>query len=175
FVFHKLALASVVNGRKSPIWLADNRIAAVAGASIDRARVEFDRGEMSFGLFSYTAAMDDIVAGSSSSLDKLDALRLAVGDSGFPEYLLKFIKRVCPDGATSVEVHKSQLISDSYQGADTERIERRKGFLGSTQLKGANPKALHHLRIIRNNKGAARLFYKFEGSIQFIKNLRTDA
>lgn len=177
FVFHKLALAGITEGKNSPIWLADGRIAPAATSSIDRARVEFDRGEMSFGMFDFAPQMDEVAA--NTALDgeaKLGALRALVGDAAFPEYLLRYVKRVCPNGPDSIAVHKSQLISASYGGADVERIERKKGFLGSTQLKGANSeKVLHHFRIIRNSKGRARLFYKFEGSLQFIKNLRNDS
>jgi len=174
FVFHKLALAAITDGKGSPIWLADNRISAAAPGSIDRARVEFDRGEMSFGMFDFAAEMDAVAGNSKRNPEeKLDALRTLLGDVGFPEYLLRYVKRVSPDGPASIAVHKSQAIKEGYSGADVENIERKRGFMGSTQLKGpGNEKALHHFMIIRNPKNKARLFYKFQGSIQFIKNLR---
>jgi Z1 domain/Type III restriction enzyme, res subunit len=177
FVFHKLALAAITDGKGSPIWLADNRISVAAPSSIDRARVEFDRGEMSFGMFDFSTQMDDIATDTTRNADeKLAALRTLLGDVGFPEYLLRYVKRVCPDGPASIAVHKSQSIKEGYSGADVEKIERKRGFLGSTQLKApAYEKALHHFIIIRNPKNKARLFYKFQGSLQFIKNLRHDA
>lgn len=177
FVFHKLALAAITDGQASPIWLADNRIAAAAPSSIDRARVEFDRGEMSFGMFDFLPAMDEIATNPNINEDKkLEKLRDILGDIGFPYYLLRYVRRVCPDGAASIAVHKSQAIKEGYSGADVEKIERKRGFLGSTQLKGPGvEKVLHHFIIIRNPKDKARLFYKFQGSLQFIKNLRHDA
>ena len=36
------------------------------------------------------------------------------------------------------------------------------------------PKAIHHFKVYCNGSEKARLFYKFQGSIQFIKNLRND-
>lgn len=177
FVFHKLALAAITSGKGSPIWVADNRIAAAAPASIDRARVEFDRGEMSFGMFDFADAMDDVATKATmSSDDKLGALKALIGEEGFPDYLLRYVKRVCPDGPASIAVHKSQSIKEGYSGADVEKIERKKGFMGSTQLKApGSEKAIHHFLIIRNPKNRARLFYKFQGSVQFIKNLAHDA
>lgn len=177
FVFHKLALAAITNGKGSPIWVADSRIAAAAPASIDRARVEFDRGEMSFGMFDFSDAMDDVAIDAAMSSDrKLEALRGLIGEEGFPDYLLRYVKRVCPDGAGSIAVHKSQSIREGYSGADVDKIERKKGFMGSTQLKApGSEKAIHHFLIIRNPRNRARLFYKFQGSVQFIKNLAHDA
>jgi hypothetical protein len=176
FVFHKLALAAINDGRGSPVWLGDSRISAVSSSSIDRARVEFDQGEMSFGMFDFSQAMDEVATSSDvDELEKLARLRLMLGDIGFPEYVLRYVKRVCPHGAASIAVHKSQQINEGYSGADVDKIVRPKGFLGSTQLKGAGTNVIHHFRIIRNPKNRARLFYKFQGSIQFIKNLRHDA
>ena len=174
FVFHKLALFAIADGKGSPIWLGDTRIAVAAPSSIDRARVEFDRGEMSFGMFDFSTALDEIAINPAmDSNDKLTTLRGAIGDNALPDYVLRYVKRVCPDGAASIAVHKSQLISENYSGADVDKIERKKGFLGSTQLqKDGHEKAIHHFRVIRNPKNKARLFYKFQGSIQFIKNLR---
>jgi hypothetical protein len=176
FVFHKLALAAIIGGKGSPTWIADNRIAAASSSSIDKAHVEFDRGEMSWGMFDFSEAMDDIATGAkSNSFEKLDALRSMIGETGFPDYLLRYVKRVCPDGPLSIAVHRSQLIS-KYAPEIVETIERKKGFLGDNQLlSSGGEKAIHHFRVIRNPSGKARLFYKFEGSVQFIKNLRHDA
>lgn len=172
FVFHKLALSSIEEGKGSPIWLADNRISIVAGSSIDRARVQFDRGEMSFAMFDFDPALDEIVERADiPPIQKLEQIRYIINDAALPEYLLKYVDRVSPDGGSSIAVHKSLM--PNYKDADYDRIERVKGFIGTSQLeKQKFPKALHHFRIIRGPKGNARMFYKFEGSIQFIKNLR---
>ena len=172
FIFHKLALASIEDGKGSPIWLADDRISAVSGSSIDRPRVQFDRGEMSFALFDFDSELD-VIAGKTDivPLQKLEQMRFSVGDAALPEYLLKYVDQVSPDGSDSIAVHQSMV--PNYKDADYEKIERTKGFIGTNQLEKAKfPKALHHFRIIRSVAGKARMFYKFEGSIQFIKNLR---
>ena len=59
----------------------------------------------------------------------------------------------------------------NYKDADQNKIERRRGFFGKTQ-KEKFPKAIHHFAIYHNGKGKARMIYKFEGGIQFIKNLK---
>lgn len=56
-------------------------------------------------------------------------------------------------------------------GLDKVKIERKKGFMGTNQLeKKKYPEAVHHIKVFFNDEGRARLFYKFEGSIQFMKN-----
>ncbi len=45
--------------------------------------------------------------------------------------------------------------------------------MGTTQLeKGRFPNAVHHIKVFSNDVGKGRLFYKFEGSIQFVRNMR---
>ena len=50
-------------------------------------------------------------------------------------------------------------------------IQRRQGFLTIREADRTGNTA-HFLRIFRNDAGKARLFYKFDGSVQFIKNLK---
>ena len=74
----------------------------------------------------------------------------------------------------SLAFHPSGSIV-KYTDANQDLIERRRGFIGTSDLqKGKYPHAIHHFKIYTNAKGRARLFYKFEGNIQFIKNLRND-
>jgi hypothetical protein len=77
-----------------------------------------------------------------------------------------------PGGPTSVAVHPSSTIENytDRDGLNKETIERKKGFFGQTHRDF--PDALHHLKIFFNGVGKARLFYKFNGSISFIKNLK---
>jgi hypothetical protein len=45
--------------------------------------------------------------------------------------------------------------------------------MGTNQLeKQRFPDAVHHLKVFTNAAGKGRLFYKFEGSIQFVRNAR---
>ena len=172
FVFHRLALDAIREKMGSLVWLSDRRIAAVASPSIDRSTVDLDRGEMAFQIFEYTPEIDAIVEHSGLSFEKMDRLAALIGDSAFPTYLRRYIMKVCPHGQSSVAVHPSFSIA-KYADADQDRIERKKGFIGLSDLqRGLHPNAIHHLKVYHNARGKARLFYKFEGSIQFIKNLK---
>ena len=72
-----------------------------------------------------------------------------------------------------VAIHPSSSI-EGYKdadGLDKIAIERRRGLIGQSQT-AQFPAATHHLKIFTNKEGKGRLFYKFSGSIQFIKNAR---
>lgn len=176
FVFHRLALAGIREGIGSPVWLSDNRIAAVASSSIDRSTVDLDKGEMAFRIFDFDPKYDQLVTSNVGVSEKLDALSDALGDLAFPEYLKRFITRTSPRLEESLALHQSSSIAgyrDGEDGLNKDKIERRRGFMGSNQLeRGRFPLAVHHLKIFYNDKGRARLFYKFDGSIQFIKNMK---
>jgi hypothetical protein len=53
FMFHKLAVDAVRSGKGAPVWLADHKTTPTSPASIDRSSVDFEGGEMSFGIFKY--------------------------------------------------------------------------------------------------------------------------
>ncbi|AEP08621.1 Z1 domain-containing protein [Micavibrio aeruginosavorus] len=178
FVFHKLAIEAIKEGKGAPVWLADHRISPVSSSSIDRSTVSLDRGEMAFSLFDFDAdsqsLYESVVESSVDEFSKLKELHLAFGDQVFPEYLLKYIESTSFKGASSVAIHPATSIAGYKQsaGLDKEKIERLKGFFGKTQMqKEKFPDAVHHLKVFYNESGRARLFYKFDGSVQFIKNL----
>ena len=176
FVFHRLALAAIQKQLGSPVWLTDNRIAAAAASSIDRSTVDIDRGEMSFHLFDFDDRYDAIVASGTDVVRKLEQLTAAYGSGVFPGYLKEFMVRTSPNPQLAIAVHGSSSIagySSKEEGLDKSRIERRRGFMGTNQLeKKEYPDAVHHIKVFYNDDGKARLFYKFEGSIQFVKNTR---
>ena len=172
FVFHKLALEAIKSGLGSPVWLSDSRISAVASASVDKAHVSLDKGEMSFALFSYGPHVEDVVKGAQSAREKLNGLQDAVGKTALPDYLLRYVDRTSTI-PHAVAVHESSSI-DGYtdaDGLDKEKIERTKGFFGKSQ-RDTFPNAIHHFKIFYNAKGNARLIYRFDGNISFIKNLK---
>jgi hypothetical protein len=177
FVFHRLALAAIQRNLGSPVWLTDSRIAAVAASSIDRSTVDVNRGEMAFHLFDFDDRYDAIVNSSTSVLQTLEELTATFGSGVFPGYLKEFMVRTSPDPERAIAIHGSSSIagySDSEAGTDKIKIERRKGFMGTNQLeKNRYPDAVHHIKVFYNHLGKGRLFYKFEGSIQFVKNTRS--
>ncbi|MHB8743613.1 MAG: Z1 domain-containing protein [Sulfuricaulis sp.] len=176
FVFHRLALSAIQRELGAPVWLTDNRIAAVSNASIDRSTVDVNRGEMAFHLFDYTDEYDVIVKSGESVLMRLERLSALLGNEVFPGFLKEFMITASSSPSDMIAIHPSSSIdgySDGEPGLDKARIERRKGLIGTNQLeKNRYPKAVHHLKVFTNAAGKGRLFYKYEGSIQFIKNLK---
>lgn len=177
FVFHRLALAAIHRNLGSPVWLTDKRIAAVSASSIDRSTVDVDRGEMAFQLYDFDERYDEIVASEAETVTKLEQITATFGSGVFPGYLKEFMLTTSKDPNTAIAIHASSSIagySDTEDGLDKLRIERRRGFMGTNQLeKGRYPAAVHHVKLFHNEFGKARVFYKYEGSIQFVKNTRT--
>jgi hypothetical protein len=173
FVFHRLSLESIRAGNGSPVWLEDTRVAATAGGSIDKTTISMDSGEMSFELFDYKESeINGIIQGTESPLKKLEGLSLLLGEAKVPKFLREYIRNFSPDGDKSVAIHPSRTIAKS-KDADQEKIERARGFLGQYELEEDKyPDAVHHIKILFNAAGRARVFYKYSGSIKFLKNLR---
>jgi hypothetical protein len=179
FVFHRLSLSFIRANQRSPIWLEDGRIAAVASASIDQAAVALDSGEMSWEKFAYDPEVDAIVEGDGVAADRLQALAGLVGDSALPAHVLAFIDSFNL-GPKSIAFHKTTTLSRKY-GSEEERneIRRRRGFISTSDLeKDRFPHAIHHVKVFKNEADQARVFYKYTpemGSIRFLKNVRQRA
>ncbi len=174
FVFHRLALDAIRQKMGSLVWLTDQRIAAVSSSSIDRSTVDLNRGEMSFAIFNHSEEVENLITSGKPSLQLMEDLSVLLGERSFPGYLRKYILRTLPKQGASLAFHPTGSIV-KYTDANQDLIERRRGFIGTSDLqKGKYPHAIHHFKIYTNGKGRARLFYKFEGNIQFIKNLRND-
>ena len=175
FVFHRLALSSIRSGQGSPVWLEDRKVSATAPSSINKTTVTLESGEMSWQLFNYPIAIDEIVENVTSSTQKLATLKSLVDDACLPEYVIDFIRDFSPYGDESLAIHSTQTI-DKYESADVENIQRRRGFISSEYLERQRyPRAIHHIKVIKNNQGRARFFYKYApeiGNIRFLKNRR---
>ena len=169
FVFHKLALEAIKTKKGSPVWLADQRIAAVASSSIDKANVLLDKGEMSFPIFDYSADIERLISESNDPLTCLKRLQAQIGSDSLPDYLIRYVQRVLPNGPSSIALHPSSTI-EHMKDADKVKIERTKGLFG--QVKRDFPDAVHHFKIFFNAKGNARVIYKFDGNISFVKNVK---
>ena len=176
FVFHRLALESIKSGNGVPVWLEDNRVRAVSPGSIDRATVTVDSGEMGFDIFDLTQDVEHLVnnahCGKASTLDVLKELNHVLGNKRMPKYVIDYIERFMPEGERSIAFHVSNSIVN-YSDVNQEKIERTKGFIGTTQQeKGEFPNAMHHFKIFYNQDNKARIFYRYVGNITFLKNLR---
>lgn len=174
FIFHRLSLESRKQNMRSPVWLDGERVTAVASASIDKTTVSVDKGEMSFDLFDYDEArIKAIIDQSAKPLQKIEALAHLLGDKCLPRYLINYIENFCPLGEESIAVHPPNKISgysDKDGAMNKATIARAKGFIGKSQMEVAKyPNAIHHINIVVNDSGKARVFYKYNGSIRFLK------
>ncbi len=173
FVFHKLALATIRDNLGSPVWIGDSRVSVASDPSIDKATVALDKGEMSFGMFDYSDDLDAIVLEDQNSLATLQGLRAKIGNDTLPAFLIDYIAAVAPNGPASLAIHTASSIEGYKDTADQAAISRDKGFMGKSQLEPKKfPNAVHHIKIFYNAGRKARLFYKYQGSLQFVQNLR---
>ena len=179
FVFHKLALESIKSGKIVPVWLEDSKVSAVSSSSIDKTTVRVDSGEMSFSMFDYSRTeLESLVESAYNrqrgNLEVLKELQTKRGKESLPDYLLNYIQSTALRGDASIAVHKSQLIDEEkYKTADIQNIARPRGFIGKNELEEKRfPDAMHHFKIIYNPAGKGRVFYRYVGSIKFLKNLK---
>ncbi|MDD5014559.1 MAG: Z1 domain-containing protein [Atribacterota bacterium] len=170
FIFHRLSLQSVISGN-TPFWIEDNRTKPVSYASIDKATVKMDKGEMSFAIFNYSKEIENILNSPNNSFMKLNSLHELLGKDGLPEYLIKFIEEFSPDGVNSLAVHPSSDISNRGEDVNKDKIERPKGFIGNSEMeKEKYPHAIHHIKIFFNSKtNKAKIFYRYINDIKFLK------
>jgi hypothetical protein len=177
FIFHRLSLESRKQNKHSPVWLDGERITAVSSASIDKTNVLVDKGEMSFGLFDYKKQdIDGIIAQDTTAIAKIKALGQLLGKDCLPEYLINYIENFRPDGDKSIAVHPASSIAgytDKDGSLDKATITRTKGFVGKSQMEVTKyPDAIHHVIIFFNDLGKARVFYKYDGSVRFLKTAK---
>lgn len=177
FIFHRLSLESRKQNKQSPVWLDGERITAVASASIDKTTVVVDKGEMSFELFAFDkAGIEEIVSQDTSPIIKIKSLANLLGENCLPGYLINYIETFCPEGDKSVAVHPPISIAgytDKDGAVDKSTITRTKGFVGRNQMELTKyPGAIHHLNVFYNDSGKARVFYKYNGSVRFLKTAK---
>ena len=175
FVFHRLALQAIENNKVSPVWIGDSRISIAASSSIDRGNVNLNKGEMSFQMFDCPdpAKLDAIVTADPQSLKTLEKLAASVGEA-LPRFLIEYLETTLKVAPRTLAIHTSRSIAGYKERSDREDISRTKGFIGNPQLEsGKFPNAIHHVKIFHNGQGKARVFYKNQGGVQFIQNLKS--
>jgi hypothetical protein len=174
FIFHRLSLESRKQDNRSPVWLDGERIMAVSSSSIDKTNVVVDKGEMSFGLFDYNEeSINEILERKIDSIAKMKALAELLGKEHLPQYLVSYIEGFLPSGSDSLAIHSPQTVAgykDKEGETDRASITRTRGFIGSNELElNKFPNAIHHINILFNHLGKAKIFYKYEGNIRFLK------
>lgn len=168
FIFHRLSLESRRKGGETPVWLEGSRVTVTSSASIDKSHVVVDKGEMSFSMFEYDKTkVDGVLSSKISSMGRLSLLSKVIGTDSLPSYLLDYIGEFLPDGDASIAIHETGSIM-GFKDADHKAIARSKGLIGQSQLR-SHPKAIHHIRIFCNDAGMARVFYKYQGNVKFLK------
>ena len=175
FVFHRLALQAIKNNKKSPVWVGDPRISIAAASSIDHGTVDLDKGEMSFQIFDCPdlEKLDAIVANDPQQLGTLKKLAKVVGNA-LPLFLIDYLEAALKAKPGTLAIHTSSSIAGYKKSADQETISRTKSFIGGPQLEsGKFPDAIHHVKILHNGKGKARVFYKNLGGVQFVQNVKS--
>jgi hypothetical protein len=173
FVFHRLAFSSIQSGMKSPVWIGDARISVTSSASVNRATVSVDAGEIGFAAFDWISDLDALVSSAVSDIALLRLLQRRLGKEALPEFVIQFIEELIKLRGGKLVVHKSMDVSGWGKDTDKSLITRSKGFLGKNQLKvDKYPNTPHHVRIVRDGNRRARLFYKYLGDAVFMK---TDA
>ena len=176
FIFHRLSLESIwQNGY--PVWLGNKRISATAPRSIDKTRIVIDSGEMSFVLFDYSSMKESIIdlleKDVVSRIEKVKSLSCLLGQDKLPTYLINYIENFLPNGDESIALHSPKMpksLSDGDGHTNIEEIVRSRGFIGKFEREEDKyPKAIHHIMILYNHLGKARVFYKYHGNIKFLK------
>nr|WP_314464332.1 Z1 domain-containing protein [uncultured Novosphingobium sp.] len=170
FVFHKLAYESIDSEIGSPVWIGDSRIAVTATTSINRATVSVDAGEMGFSIFDWDSSFDDIVASGVSSTIALRVLQNAVGKPALPDFVVSFMETMIGLRGGALAIHRSRDISGWSAETDKHSITRRRGFMGTNQIRpDKHQNAVHHIMIVRDGPRKARLFYKYLGDVEFLR------
>jgi hypothetical protein len=175
FTFHRLALQTIEKDKVSPVWVGDPRISIAASSSIDRGTVDLAKGEMSFAIFNCPDPdeLDQIVVSGPTAIETLKQLADVIGE-GLPRFLIDYLEAELKVSPGTLAIHKASSIASYGSSADKEKISRTKGFFGKPQLEeSAFPKAIHHVKIFHNGKGKARVFYKNQGGVQFVQNLKS--
>lgn len=174
FVFHRLALQAIKNNNVSPVWLGDPRISIASASSIDRATVDLAKGEMSFQIFPFAdfAKLDAIVDKAPTELATLKKIADEIGDA-MPRFLIDYLDTELKRIPGSLAIHPAGSVAGYKDPKEVEQIARTKGFMGNPQLELTKfPNALHHIKIFHNGKGKARVFYRNQGGVQFVQNLK---
>jgi hypothetical protein len=176
FVFHRLAIQSARSKMGVPVWLSDYKTIPTSPSSIDRTSVDFEDGEMSFGLFDFDESTDFMGNPESSYEDRLSHLKSSLPDSCFPEYVYDYIIQDIID-KNDICFHKSSIFGTKkagYSEDEINTIRRTKGIFSTNEFaRGDKPDARHHLKIFFNHNNKARLFYKINGkSVRFMQNKR---
>lgn len=177
FSFHKLAIQAMRSKAGAPVWLSDHKTTPTSASSIDKSTVDFEGGEMSFGLFSFDKKLHEMLMdrGTRTDQEMLDDLHNHFSYKEFPDYLYDYLMHDLTESKSNISFHRASgfgTAASNYTPDEIENIRRKKGIFANNEFaRSEQPDARHHLKIFHNGKNMARLFYKINGnSIKFIQN-----
>ena len=169
FLLHRLSYLSARNNMHQ-VWLEGSRTRAVAPASIDKANVRIDKGEISFEKIKYSKFPEKNL--SKNNKEILFEFNKKFGNEFLPMHVINFIDAVSVNKTDDIAIHNDKAIEDWKEGADHEDISRARGIFGNFDYQKF-PLAKHHFKIIFNKKGFARMFYNFRhGKVSFLRNTK---
>ena len=128
---------------------------------------------MSFDMFDFDQEiLEEILSKKIPPIQKLKALSELLGKTQLPPYLISYIENFCPLGDKSVAIHlPKSIVGNRDESTDQKTITRTKGFIGKSQL-DESPDATHHVFILYNGDAKSRIFYKYRGSVKFLKTTK---
>ena len=134
---------------------------------------------MSFDLFQYDqVAIKKILDTTESGLQKAKDLSALLGPNCLPSYLINYMENFLSRWGwidCSARPETIAGYADKAGEIDKATITRTKGFIGDRELEPAKyPNAIHHINILFNEIGKARVFYKYQGNIRFLKTSRNN-
>ena len=108
-----------------------------------------------------------------TQFEKLKKISEKLGEKYLPSFLLNLIKYSMPHGDESIAFHSSSDISNLKSGTDQSNISRPRSFMGKWTLEREKyPKAIHHFKILHNAERKARMFYKYDGKLSYLRNTK---
>jgi hemerythrin len=168
FVYHQLSLEAIRADNKAPVWISDQRIQPVAPGSIDKSSVVTDAGEMYFAKFTLNEDIATVVNDEQlSEIDRLQKIHDVCGDKVLPAYVMSFIQINSYPG--NIALHPIRHVGKNTDYHDT--LYRPKGLLGGMDI-DKHPNAVHHFMIHTNTRDEARMVYRYEGKVQFLRNFK---
>jgi hypothetical protein len=104
---------------------------------------------------------------------KMKTLSQYLGSQKLPDYLINYIEHFSPDVDKLIVIHEPIDISGYKDQTTNQRaITRSKGFIGKREREvNKFPNAIHHIFVLYNSFGKARIFYKYQGNIRFLKTI----
>ena len=119
----------------NPTWLGDRSVKAVAPASIDKINVSIDKGLISFDKFEFNEKIKEVNLSKLDSFAKLDKMYQIIGQTGLPDYFLKVLKDLSPNGNSDLAIHNFRSIMSYKSGEpDYKNIYRKEDFLVETSI-----------------------------------------